>query len=144
MLRITALAILCISCVQEYSVFANPTSDSCIEPNPPVRYFSFNLRPNEPCSGRGTCTNGKCTSCETWEGNKDGKHVVVKYSGKYCECDNISCPRFNGEVCAGHGRCDCGRCVCQGNYIGNDCADDEAVVDDVLSMMKEMRKNKST
>ena len=32
-------------------------------------------------------------------------------TGKYCECDNFSCDRYNGELCSGpdHGECVCGK-----------------------------------
>ncbi|XP_055350052.1 integrin beta-8-like [Paramacrobiotus metropolitanus] len=139
MLPIISLTVLLIS----YAC-ANPTSDACIEPNPPVRYFSFNLRQDQPCSGRGTCVNGKCTSCETWQGNRDGEHVNVVYSGQYCECDNISCPRFNRVMCAGHGRCECGRCVCESGYSSYDCSLNDAVAEDVVNMLRNFNKDKTS
>lgn len=39
-------------------------------------------------------------------------------SGDFCECDNFSCDRYNGKLCAGedHGECICGRCHCNPEY----------------------------
>ena len=39
-------------------------------------------------------------------------------SGDYCECDNFSCDRYNGELCSGpdHGVCQCGKCVCNSEW----------------------------
>ena len=48
--------------------------------------------------------------------------IILTYlqvvSGDYCECDNFSCDRFNGELCSGpdHGRCECGQCVCNAEW----------------------------
>ena len=39
-------------------------------------------------------------------------------SGDYCECDNFSCDRYNGELCSGpdHGECVCGKCKCNSEW----------------------------
>ena len=39
-------------------------------------------------------------------------------SGDYCECDNFSCDRYNGELCSGpdQGVCQCGKCVCNSEW----------------------------
>ena len=44
-------------------------------------------------------------------------------SGQYCECDNFSCPKFDGQICSGsdHGSCQCGICVCQSEWENDDC-----------------------
>jgi len=63
------------------------------------------------CNNRGDCTCGKC-ECHP----RENPFEVV--SGDYCECDNFSCDRFNGELCSGpdHGRCECGQCVCNSEW----------------------------
>ena len=45
-------------------------------------------------------------------------------SGKYCECDNFSCDRYDGKVCSGpdHGVCVCGTCQCKDDWTGSDCS----------------------
>ncbi|XP_055356367.1 uncharacterized protein LOC129601558 isoform X1 [Paramacrobiotus metropolitanus] len=92
MLR-TFAVILFVSCGHHHGVFANPVNNTCIEPNPPNRNFKFYINEREPCSGRGTCVDGQCTSCRTWEGTRgmfSKKRIVIKTSGKYCECDNVT------------------------------------------------------
>ena len=44
-------------------------------------------------------------------------HLQV-VSGDYCECDNFSCDRYNGELCSGpnHGECVCGSCKCSSEW----------------------------
>lgn len=66
------------------------------------------------CSGRGTCVCGVC-ECSTSEPGR--------YTGKFCECDNLSCDRNNGIVCSGpdHGICSCGICECQSGWSGPAC-----------------------
>jgi integrin beta 1 len=49
------------------------------------------------------------------------KNDPNRISGKYCECDNESCDRYLGLVCAGNGRCDCGICKCNQGWSGSDC-----------------------
>merc|ERR1740123_621760 len=72
------------------------------------------------CNNRGDCICGKC-ECYPRE---NGDEVV---SGDYCECDNFSCDRYNGELCSGpeHGECECGECRCketeEGQYSGKWC-----------------------
>ncbi|CAH0754478.1 unnamed protein product [Bemisia tabaci] len=68
------------------------------------------------CSGRGSCVCGQC-ECER-RGNPD-----ETISGQFCECDNFSCDRAGGLLCAGpgHGHCVCGKCVCEPGWTGPAC-----------------------
>ncbi|KAL1236374.1 putative integrin beta-like protein [Trichinella pseudospiralis] len=63
-----------------------------------------------PCSDRGQCHCGSCT-CDSPE----------IYSGKYCQCDDTSCPSSGTELCSGHGRCECGICKCESGWSGSAC-----------------------
>lgn len=69
----------------------------------------------ELCSGFGSCKCGKCV-CE----ERPGDQLIY---GKFCECNNFSCERVNGEVCSGpdHGKCSCGHCACLPGWKGNAC-----------------------
>lgn len=68
------------------------------------------------CSGKGQCVCGVC-ECE----KRNNPDEVI--SGKYCECDNFSCERDKGLLCAGkdHGTCECGECICKPGWTGPDC-----------------------
>lgn len=76
------------------------------------------IRPGDSkvCSGNGNCLCGNCLCLPDSFGNN-------RYSGRYCSCDRMSCPRFNGSVCGGikHGECNCGQCICRENYQGQAC-----------------------
>ncbi|XP_017780803.1 PREDICTED: integrin beta-PS-like [Nicrophorus vespilloides] len=61
------------------------------------------------CSGRGICICGKC-SCQ--------RDTIY---GKFCECDNFSCPLSHGKICGGRGTCDCGVCNCKSPWNGDAC-----------------------
>merc|ERR1719447_2120231 len=63
------------------------------------------------CNNRGDCICGKCECRE-----RDNPEEQV--TGKYCECDNFSCDRHNGELCSGpdHGECVCGKCKCNSDW----------------------------
>lgn len=68
------------------------------------------------CSGRGHCICGVC-EC-------DKRQSPEEYiSGEYCECDNFSCDREQGEICGGleRGNCECGTCVCRPGFTGSAC-----------------------
>jgi protocadherin alpha len=69
------------------------------------------------CSGRGNCVCGIC-ECDP---RPFAEEVI---SGKFCECDNFSCDRFNGKLCSGpeQGTCVCGECVCNDGFTGSDCS----------------------
>nr|XP_055059275.1 integrin beta-1-like [Misgurnus anguillicaudatus] len=66
------------------------------------------------CSNNGECVCGTC-ECKSRENPEE------RYSGRYCECDNFSCDRFNNKLCGGHGVCQCGSCVCEPGYAGSAC-----------------------
>ncbi|GAV06686.1 hypothetical protein RvY_16633 [Ramazzottius varieornatus] len=68
------------------------------------------------CSGRGRCVCGECDCFPRANPNEE-------VYGRYCECDNFSCDRFNGLVCGGpdHGTCECGTCVCKPGWTGAAC-----------------------
>lgn len=68
------------------------------------------------CSGLGSCKCGRCVCTER-------PSPTEKIYGKYCECDNYSCKRANGELCGGkeHGKCECGKCECSSGWSGEDC-----------------------
>nr|ABE66386.1 truncated integrin beta1 subunit-like protein 3 [Danio rerio] len=68
----------------------------------------------EVCSNNGECVCGTC-ECKKRENPEE------RYSGRYCECNNFSCDRFNNKLCGGHGRCMCGQCACEFNYAGSAC-----------------------
>ncbi|XP_010873075.2 integrin beta-3a [Esox lucius] len=69
--------------------------------------------PGDPvCSGRGECVCGQCT-CHA--------SSLGKVWGKYCDCDDYTCPRFNGEICSGNGQCSCGVCTCISDWTGPNC-----------------------
>ncbi|CAB1458070.1 unnamed protein product [Pleuronectes platessa] len=50
-----------------------------------------------------------------------GEFHFGRIYGPYCECDNYSCLRFRGELCGGHGVCDCGECHCHSGWTGEYC-----------------------
>merc|ERR1719410_468034 len=63
------------------------------------------------CNNRGDCICGKCECLP-----RDNPEEVV--SGEFCECDNFSCDRHDGQLCSGpqHGECVCGQCVCNSDW----------------------------
>ncbi|XP_018328514.1 integrin beta-PS [Agrilus planipennis] len=69
----------------------------------------------EICSGLGSCVCGTCQCAQ-----RPGTQVIY---GKYCECDNFSCKRNNGQVCSGEmqGVCECGQCKCLPGWTGDAC-----------------------
>ncbi|KAF5304468.1 hypothetical protein FQA39_LY09664 [Lamprigera yunnana] len=75
----------------------------------------------EICSGAGTCICGKCMCIQR-------SNPAEKIYGKFCECDNYSCMRGNGELCSGikNGVCNCGRCECSPGWTGEACECSEA------------------
>ncbi|XP_057295114.1 integrin beta-1-A-like isoform X2 [Hydractinia symbiolongicarpus] len=70
------------------------------------------------CSGFGTCVCGKC-ECANRE--IEGEFIT----GRYCECNNFGCPRYEGKVCGGpdRGVCECGRCKCKETFLGENCGE---------------------
>lgn len=69
------------------------------------------------CSGRGECVCGNC-ECKPRRGNSE-----ERYSGKWCQCDDYSCPFHDNALCGGpdHGTCRCGNCSCTSNFTGENC-----------------------
>uniref|UniRef100_A0A3B3SYU2 Integrin beta n=1 Tax=Paramormyrops kingsleyae TaxID=1676925 RepID=A0A3B3SYU2_9TELE len=65
------------------------------------------------CSGQGECVCGVC-HCSPGE---DGRSIY----GRFCECDDRSCPLSRGQPCGGRGRCSCGTCNCNPGYEGDAC-----------------------
>ncbi|CAG2105381.1 unnamed protein product [Medioppia subpectinata] len=86
---------------------ANPAEEeqSCIRGND-----------TKVCSGRGAC---RCGECECYK-----REAPEEVTGKFCECDNFSCDRYDGKVCSGpdHGKCECGTCLCNDDWTGPDCS----------------------
>ncbi|XP_077347210.1 integrin beta-1-A-like [Lithobates pipiens] len=74
---------------------------------------------SEICSNNGDCICGQCV-CKKRENPNE------VYSGKYCDCDNFKCDRFNGLICGGNGVCKCRVCECFLNFSGSacDCSED--------------------
>ncbi|XP_074046048.1 integrin beta-2 isoform X2 [Macrotis lagotis] len=68
------------------------------------------------CSGLGECL---CGSCTCYVSDIPKKQIY----GKFCECDNVNCERYEGQVCGGpeRGDCDCGTCQCKDKYEGSAC-----------------------
>ncbi|XP_014790512.2 integrin beta pat-3-like [Octopus bimaculoides] len=69
------------------------------------------------CSQRGVCNCGSCI-CQEMPSNPN-----YHYSGRFCECDDYSCPNYNNLLCGGpsHGSCKCGACECNPEYTGMNC-----------------------
>nr|XP_021575747.1 integrin beta-2 [Ictidomys tridecemlineatus] len=68
------------------------------------------------CSGLGDCICGQCI-CHT--SDVPNKEIF----GQYCECDNVNCERYDGQVCGGpkRGSCSCGQCHCTEDFEGSAC-----------------------
>ncbi|XP_077347213.1 integrin beta-1-B-like isoform X3 [Lithobates pipiens] len=73
------------------------------------------------CSNNGDCICGQCV-CKKRENPNE------VYSGKYCECDNFNCDRYNGLICGDNGVCNCRVCECFPNFSGSacDCSEDKS------------------
>ena len=84
----------------ERNVTLTTNNKSCIRPDAQDQ--------QDDCSGRGTCRCGVC-HCHPPASKKDSVW------GRYCECDNYSCPFGNQQICSGpdHGDCHCGICQCR-------------------------------
>ncbi|XP_013181031.1 PREDICTED: integrin beta pat-3-like [Papilio xuthus] len=67
------------------------------------------LTATDYCSGRGTCSCGKCIHC------KQG------FSGDFCQYDDTACPSPGGKLCAGRGVCRYGKCACAPDITGPGC-----------------------
>ncbi|XP_004429723.1 PREDICTED: integrin beta-2 [Ceratotherium simum simum] len=68
------------------------------------------------CSGLGDCVCGQCICHKSDVPNKE-------IFGQFCECDNVNCERFDGQVCGGErrGSCKCGQCQCREGFEGSAC-----------------------
>lgn len=68
------------------------------------------------CSGLGDCVCGQCV-CHA--SDVPSRQIY----GRYCECDNFNCERFDGRVCGGEerGLCYCGQCKCRLGFEGSAC-----------------------
>lgn len=75
----------------------------CIMPNKTERAI---------CSHFGNCVCGKCECDEK-----------KRRYGKYCECDDFHCDRYNNATCGGEerGKCKCGECDCKDGFEGYNC-----------------------
>ncbi|XP_067667736.1 integrin beta-PS-like isoform X5 [Haliotis asinina] len=73
------------------------------------------------CSGRGDCICGMC-HC-----NSISSASPVRYTGRFCECDDTACAYHQGQLCGGRGRCSCGQCICNDGFSGEDCSNDMSV-----------------
>lgn len=65
---------------------------------------------SELCGGHGVCSCGHC-------------FCHPGYYGTFCQCDDHSCPVYDGMTCGGpsRGQCRCGGCVCRPGYTGDSC-----------------------
>ncbi|CAB3248239.1 unnamed protein product [Arctia plantaginis] len=65
---------------------------------------------NDVCTGHGSC---ECGACRCRPG----------YTGKFCQCNDLSCPLGDGKLCSGekHGKCQCGKCKCEPDWGGDAC-----------------------
>ncbi|XP_070345096.1 integrin beta-2-like isoform X4 [Equus asinus] len=68
------------------------------------------------CSGLGDCVCGQCICHKSDVPNKE-------IFGQFCECDNVNCERYDGQVCGGEkrGTCNCGKCQCKEGFEGSAC-----------------------
>uniref|UniRef100_A0A670IAQ1 Integrin beta n=1 Tax=Podarcis muralis TaxID=64176 RepID=A0A670IAQ1_PODMU len=67
----------------------------------------------EPCSGQGECLCGQC------ECYSEGR--TQRFEGRFCEFDNLQCPRSSGFLCNDRGRCYMGQCACESGWEGPGC-----------------------
>ncbi|XP_006898474.1 PREDICTED: integrin beta-2 [Elephantulus edwardii] len=68
------------------------------------------------CSGLGDCICGECICHKS----DDPKKQIF---GRYCDCDNFNCERYDGQICGGEkrGSCNCGKCYCHPGFEGSAC-----------------------
>ncbi|KAM3844897.1 integrin beta-4 isoform 3-T5 [Vipera latastei] len=67
----------------------------------------------EPCSGKGECL---CGTCQCYS-----EDLTQRYDGKFCEFDNLQCPRTSGFLCNDRGHCYMGQCSCEAGWEGPGC-----------------------
>ncbi|XP_065665072.1 integrin beta-1-A isoform X2 [Hydra vulgaris] len=68
------------------------------------------------CSGFGICV---CGQCECIKRSVPEERIY----GKYCQCNNFGCDRYQGKICGGpeRGVCDCQECKCKEAFQGANC-----------------------
>ncbi|XP_028397592.1 integrin beta-2-like isoform X2 [Dendronephthya gigantea] len=68
------------------------------------------------CEGNGDCVCNEC-KCRLIE-NTD-----QSYYGKYCQCSDLNCDKYEGKPCGGEERgvCKCGTCECKEGHLGSNC-----------------------
>ncbi|KAK4879184.1 hypothetical protein RN001_007330 [Aquatica leii] len=93
----------------------NCECDSSMSNTDDISVCKQNANSTEICSGLGSCKCGKCECIK-----RPTPQIIY---GKYCQCNNYSCKRNNGQVCSGtdNGRCDCGQCKCSSGWTGEAC-----------------------
>lgn len=74
------------------------------------------------CSNRGDCICGECACYER-------ENPFERVDGRFCECDNFTCERYQGKVCGGNGMCECNECSCDPGFIGKACECKESDAD---------------
>ncbi|VDK73085.1 unnamed protein product, partial [Litomosoides sigmodontis] len=75
------------------------------------------------CYGAGDLICGVC-ECHLGKGGSHCECDLKEHGvrGEFCECENMSCPVFQGRMCTGQGECRCGKCHCEEGYAGDDCS----------------------
>ena len=59
-------------------------------------FLFYRTNTSSVCENRGTCVCGIC-ECNAISPSNPSQ----RYSGKFCECDDYSCDRFEKQLCGG-------------------------------------------